>query len=218
MLKNVSRFFLRWKKSLRPGASSIIDEQPWITFKAIDFLKIHLKPGHKIFEYGGGGSTLFFVKRVAQIITVEHNKVWFDTLQHIIENKKSDNWKGIFIPAEKGDLVSNPEFANPYHYSSDDEPSIGFNYKKYVTSIEAFSNNYFDCVIIDGRSRPACIIHSIPKIKPSGFLVLDNSDRKYYLEQTKNRIEKEFTQIISEFGPSPYATEFTHTSIWKKNK
>jgi len=216
MLKNVSRYFLRWKKSLRPGASSVKDEQPWITFNVIDFLNKNIKPTDKVFEFGGGGSTLFFVKRASEVVTVEHNKEWFNILSETLKNKKVNNWKGVFVPATKGDIVPNPEAANPEHYSSEDLPSKGFNYKEYVTVIDSYPNEYFDCVVVDGRSRPACIVHSLPKLKKGGFLVLDNSDREYYLQKTDAFINNNFEVIIDTFGPSPYSKDFTKTSVWKK--
>ena len=217
-LQNTFKYFFRWRKCLEPGASSVKDEQPWITFKAIDFLDSNLKSTDKVFEYGGGGSTLFFAKRVADIVTVEHNEEWFKILSETIAQKNIKGWKGNFVLPVKGDLVVPPDFANPEHYSADDVPSYGYNYKDYVSVIDAYADDYFDCVIVDGRSRPACIKHSISKIKKGGFLVLDNSDRKYYLTQTESLLADKFDKIIGDFGPSPYAQVFTHTTIWKKIK
>ncbi|MBL7921780.1 MAG: hypothetical protein JNJ40_15810 [Bacteroidia bacterium] len=217
-LRTPLNYFFRWKKSLEPGATSVRDEQPWITFQAIDFLNKNLKSTDKVFEYGGGGSTLFFAKRVAEIITVEHNEEWFKILSDTIKQKNIKSWKGNFVLPEKGDLFTPPDFANPDHYSADDVPSYGFNYKAYVSVIDQYPDIYFDCIIIDGRSRPACIKHAMPKLKAGGFLVLDNSDRKYYLTQTEPLLAKDYQKLIGEQGPSPYASVFTRTTIWKKLK
>ena len=100
----------------------------------------------------------------------------------------------------------------------DDKPSYGYNYKEYVTIIDSYTNLYFDCILIDGRSRPACIKHSLSKLKIGGLLVLDNSDRAYYLTQTQNLLSTDYKKIIGSFSPSPYAQIFTHTTIWKKIK
>jgi len=210
------KHFFKWKRSLEPGASSIKDEQPWITFDAIDILKANVNKNSKIFEYGGGGSTLFFVKRAGEVHTVEHDKEWFGVLSQIIKDKKYSNWEGSFVLPQKGDLVSNPDFGNPEHYSSADENSKGFNYKDYVSVIDKFSDNYFDFVLVDGRSRPACMAHSIPKLKKGGFLILDNSDRPYYREQLKAQLEKDFEVIIDKIGICPYSKPLPKTSIWRK--
>lgn len=57
-LKDI-KYFQRWKKSLQHGRNAIIDRQPWITFPVIDILSENIHANTKIFEYGGGGSTLF---------------------------------------------------------------------------------------------------------------------------------------------------------------
>lgn len=215
-VKSVLRYFFSWRNSLKPGATSVRDEQPWITFQVIAFLKSKVKATDKVFEYGGGGSTLFFVNRAAEVVTVEHNDEWFKILSSIIKEKKLTNWKGNFIGAAKTELVSNPDPANPDHYSSDDIPSRGFNYKEYVSAIDSYSDGYFDWVIVDGRSRPACIVHALPKIKRGGYLVLDNSDRDYYLKNLRDFIINNFVIEIDEFGPSPYSRDFTKTSVWRK--
>jgi hypothetical protein len=212
------RYFFRWRKSLLAGATSVRDEQPWITFSAMDFLAKHLSHNDRVFEYGGGGSTLFFLNRVKEVVTVEHNAEWFEILKKIAAEKKNASWKGNFIAAESGNVVSDPDPADPTHYSSADVPSKGMNYRKYASSIDAFDNEYFSCVIVDGRSRPACIAHAIPKIRKRGFLVLDNSDREYYLTKTVPLLANGFELVMDEVGPSPYSRDFTKTTIWRKTK
>lgn len=215
-LKSGLNYFLRWQRSLKKGASSVRDEQPWITFKTIDYLKKHLQKTDKVLEYGGGGSTLFFVNRVEEVVTVEHNEEWFDILEQMMLKKACNNWKGFLVKAEKGDLVPNPDFSNPDHYSSDDAPSIGYNYKAYASTIDQFPNAYFNLVLVDGRSRPACIKHAVSKIRSGGYLILDNSDRAYYLKQTQSLLTNDFTRVFGEYAPSPYLKEFTHTTLWQK--
>lgn len=214
--KRPFKYFLQWRGSLQNGASSVSDELPWITFETINFLKKTLRPSFKIFEYGGGGSTLFFIKRVHSVVTVEHDKEWFKKLEQLIQNKNTTNWTGFFIEPGKGDLINNPDAANPEHYSSLDKASNGSNYKNYAIAIDNYADSYFDLVLVDGRSRPSCIKHTLPKIRKGGFLILDNSDRAYYLVFFKELLEKNFNCIIDDFGPSPYSKDFTKTSVWVK--
>jgi hypothetical protein len=210
------RYFLRWLRSLGENHSSVSDEQPWLTFEVIDFLQKTIRKTHTVFEFGGGGSTLFFVHRAKEVVTAEHDKTWFLALQKVLEAKQIQNWNGKFVPAEKGDLfpVSNP--SDPTHYSSQDESSKGLNFQGYASAIDEFPDAYFDFVLVDGRARPSCIIHSISKIKPGGYLVLDNSDRSYYYTSTREMLNLSFECKLDNFGPSPYLREFTKTSLWKK--
>lgn len=210
------KYYFRWKSSMAKSASSVKDEQPWISFRSIDFLKTILNKNSRVFEYGGGGSTLFFVKSAAEVVTVEHNKEWFAILSDVVKIKSISNWQGNLILAEKGDLVAVADKANPDHFSSGDIGSFGFNYKKYVTHIDQFPDLHFDIISVDGRSRASCIKHAIPKVKVGGYLLVDNSDRDYYLTAFDEVLIREFFVVIDGFGPTPYSKDFTRTTIWKK--
>jgi predicted O-methyltransferase YrrM len=210
------KYYFRWSKSLLPGSNSLKDEQPWITYEVIDFLKMNLSNEDIVFEYGGGGSTLFFVKHVKEVITVEHNEEWHTVLSDMISKRQITNWKGRFIEAGKGDLFPDVSKDNPDHYSSGDAPSKGKNYRDYVCAIDQFNDNYFDVILVDGRSRPSCISHSIPKLKKGGYLILDNSDRNYYLTFLNKILNDKFDVIIDSIGASPYSKEFTKTTVWKR--
>lgn len=58
-----------WMKSFLEGFSQDEDGNPlpWINYPAIEFLQKNLETNHKIFEFGGGASTLFFAKRVKKL-------------------------------------------------------------------------------------------------------------------------------------------------------
>ncbi len=212
------KYLSQWKNSLRPNASSVVDEQPWITFKAMDFLKGNIDRQTKVFEYGGGGSTLFWLKYVSEVITVEHDEKWFEILSQIIAEKKIKSWKGNLILPDNKTYVENPIPSNPLHYSSKDQNSAGKNFYNYAAAIDQYPNKYFDVVLVDGRSRPSCMLHAIPKLKVNGYLILDNSNRDYYLAYFSDIIKINFVVEINGYGPCPYLPEFTQTTIWKKVK
>lgn len=212
------RYFFNWRKSLEKDASSVKDELPWITFYAIEYLQNYIKPGFKVYEFGGGGSTLFFLKYKAEVYTVEHNAEWFKILNEKVIEKGYKNWNGFFIEGEKLSITDQPAIDNPLHYATDDEFYKPFNFKNYSTSISKYNDEFFDLVLVDGRARPSCIHHALSKIKKNGLLVLDNSDRSYYLKQTLAGINKNFTQVLTGYSPCPYNNDFTHTTIWLKNK
>jgi hypothetical protein len=51
----------RYLRDRAPERSSPLEiELPWISYAAIDFLDGYLKPDMTVYEYGSGGSTLFF--------------------------------------------------------------------------------------------------------------------------------------------------------------
>ncbi len=49
---------------------------PWYTYPAIEYLGRLNPSGWKIFEYGSGNSTEYWVRRGARVISVEHDAVW----------------------------------------------------------------------------------------------------------------------------------------------
>jgi hypothetical protein len=49
---------------------------PWITYPAIAFLERRVRPDVSVFEYGCGASTLWWARRVARVVSVEHDAEW----------------------------------------------------------------------------------------------------------------------------------------------
>ncbi len=218
MCSSPFQYYFRWKRSMRKGASSVSDELAWVSFQVIDFLNKNIGSSSKVFEYGGGGSTLFFLRRANEVVTVEHNEEWFKILSTKISKEKAVRWKGAFVPAEKGLPMTNPDAAVPEHYYTTDEAFLDSNFRRYASHIDTFPEGYFDCVVVDGRSRPSCLVHAMPQIKEGGFLVLDNSEREYYREKTWPMLQGSFESVIDHFSPTPYSKEFTRASVWVKKR
>jgi hypothetical protein len=51
---------------------------PWVTYSFIDFIKERLKKQHTVFEFGSGNSTYFYAKYAGIVVSVEHDKEWYD--------------------------------------------------------------------------------------------------------------------------------------------
>ena len=65
---------------------------PWVTYSFIDFIKTHLKKQHSVFEFGSGNSTFFYAKYAGLVVSVEHDKEWYDK----IVSTKPENSEMIF--------------------------------------------------------------------------------------------------------------------------
>ena len=211
-------YYKRWKESLDPAHNSVTDRQPWITFPCIDLLKGKLNQSSTVFEYGGGGSTLFFLDRAGEVVTVEHDGQWFDKLEAIIRsgNDSSRKWKGNFITPGQLEPGLHPDASNPDDYFSSDSNFQQHTFKKYAAKIDEFPPGYFDVVLVDGRARPSCIKHAIPKLKKGGWLVVDNSDREYYFTHFADQLERSFRLIYNKLNAVPYLGSFSKTGIWEK--
>jgi hypothetical protein len=75
-----------WFRSFREQRSVDANGNPipWITYPAIEFLGKRINKKISVFEYGCGNSTLWWALRVEEIISVEHDKTWYDKFAPIV--------------------------------------------------------------------------------------------------------------------------------------
>ena len=60
---------------------------PWFTYPTIEYLS-HLDISeYSIFEYGSGYSTLYWMNRAKEIVSIEHDKKWYEDIKLKINNK-----------------------------------------------------------------------------------------------------------------------------------
>ena len=123
---------------------------PWWVWGAVDHVKGVLQPEWRVFEWGSGGSTLWFAQRVADVWAMENNRDW---------------------ATKTGQELKQYELTNATVHLEEHLPD-------YAAEIEW--HELPDLVSVDGRNRAECIRHAIPKLKPGGYLVLDNSERAEY--------------------------------------
>lgn len=57
---------------------------PWWGKSVVDFVKKHLDKSFRVFEWGCGNSTLFWSQNVREVVSVEHNKSWFEKMLSMI--------------------------------------------------------------------------------------------------------------------------------------
>jgi hypothetical protein len=140
---------------------------PLYTYPAIEYLASFNFINKKIFEFGSGQSTLYWLKQGGDVVSVEHNRGWVDKLSPAL----SEFTKHQYIFADKQD--------------------------DYVNSILEFVDDYFDLIIIDGTfNRFLCAKNVITKIKKDGVIILDNSDwypnTAKFLKENLNFIQVDF--------------------------
>ena len=157
-------------------------DYPWMNYKVIRYLESISKGNLRVFEYGSGSSTLYWMKNCLEIISVEHDKGFYNFLKNKISNKVT--YLLVEPSKEKESIKYNPSSYESFH-SAD---SKGMTFEKYVKAIDSYPDEYFDLVVVDGRARPSCIARSLFKIKRGGMLIVDNSDRGYYFTNTANKL------------------------------
>jgi hypothetical protein len=161
----------------------------------------------KIFEWGCGGSTLFFADRAETVTSIEHNEIWYSKLAGILTEKN------ILSVSLKLTIPSNDIDSEAMYYS-DNELYQGQSFKNYVLEIERCSDEELDIILIDGRARNACFLHSVKKLKKGGILVWDNTERSRYRDFFK--MNTSGFKRIELPGPTPFSRFFTLTTIFIK--
>jgi hypothetical protein len=144
---------------------------PWMNYKVINFLIKNIKiKDAKIFEYGSGASSRFWLERGAkELVSIEHDEDFY------LFNRDSLINRCNYVLAMPQVIT---EFDHDSFYGSDLEK--GYSFENYVNYINNYEDNYFDIIIIDGRARNSCLITCVDKLKSGGIIVFDNSNRERY--------------------------------------
>ena len=195
-----------WLRSVAFSRGSLSDGLPLMPFPAIDFLNSIISDKFRIFEYGAGGSSVFFSSRAAEIVSVEHDPHWFHQTEKVMNVKQRRygiNWRGVLAPPKKIDQQNKLPPSDPISYTTSDKTYYGLSFFEYAAVIDEYPNSYFDVVLIDGRARPSCFLHAMSKIKLGGYIILDNAESSEYayVEETARKLGFELTEF---WGPGPY--------------
>ncbi len=123
-------------------------DAPWLTRDAIEFLSSWLRPEHNGLEWGSGRSTMWFARRVARLVSVEHDENYYQEISSRLMQS----------------ALSNVD----YRHCKDEST--------YLAVAEALPPGNLDFVLVDGIARDRCALAALPRLKPGGLLVLDNSN------------------------------------------
>src|SRR5882757_5946449 len=147
-------------------------EIPWFSYAAIDFLEDFLRPHMTVCEYGSGGSTLFFARRVRSVFSIEDNSEWFARVKAELTAKS---------------LRNATLCLHPFNFKE----TGGFEDSAYL---HAVPEEQFDVIVVDGSEewdhvRPICFAKAETRIKAGGIIIVDDSWR--YLELHKKNHARE---------------------------
>lgn len=196
---------------------------PWYTYSSIDFLEDLLQPQWKVFEYGTGGSTLFYADRCAEVHTIEHDSSWWKQITE--KNNKADiQLIARDAPLIEGAEVIDKEFDSMnFHLPKRDNESADHYdglyidpWRGYASQIYKYGPKYFDFVACDAMARTLSLFYASKLVKDNGYILLDNADRWQYNALQKYLIDSGFGRI--EFwGKGPKIENYWCTSVFSKN-
>jgi tRNA A58 N-methylase Trm61 len=209
-----ARYFVPWARSLKQERSPIADQRIWVVFAAKGFLDRVVRRGMRVFEYGMGGSTLYFLSGGCDLSSVDHHADWYETVAASVKSHGYKTWHWCLREADAQNYQ--PPQKWPCNYLSWFGEYAKRTFHEYATVINQFADGSFDLVLIDGRARDSCFVHAHPKVKPGGWLVLDNSERERY-RGIHDIMKQMGWRKYRFFGPGPYVKhEFWETTIWQR--
>jgi predicted O-methyltransferase YrrM len=203
-----AKYFFSALLALHPARGPLAAERPFIPFTAIKWLERTLTSTMRVFEYGSGGSTLFFARKVRHVVSVEHDEPWYTLVIDALSAAGLGNVELLLRPAGHS-RQSCPDRGRIIVSSHGRWTDMSF--ENYVYAIDAIEDQTLDLVFVDGRARSACTQRALQKIRPGGWLVLDDSQRQKYREgisALQGYVRKDF------FGLVRGKLETHQTSAW----
>jgi len=145
---------VRYIKDQRDGRTPLAQGLPYFSYCAIDYLRQNLKPGTRVFEFGGGGSTIFFLNLGCEVTSVETSPEWMGILKKAVG------------PHPHWHLIE---------HCSDDPVKNRVEFPAIV-----LRDAPWDVVVVDNTEteslhREAAAIQAIKGIRPGGLLVFDDA-------------------------------------------
>ena len=158
--------------------------EPWVTRGVQMVLDYFLAPSMVGLEWSAGSGSIWTLRRLAHLHTVEHNTYWAQFVKEVVRKQLPQlmpKWSLIVRPCE--DLTPGA-CAGLGDYQADDAST---NYSRYVRAPRVrFHDAFpFDYVLVDGMARDECLAEVMetkgrPMLADHGLLVLDNSERPYH--------------------------------------
>jgi hypothetical protein len=164
-------------------------ELPWFAYAAIDFLKSYLRKNMQAFEFGSGGSTLFFAQHCKSVASVEDNAHWCEIVAAKLARRGIRNVDLRHVPVA---------FATEETFAASDY-------------LQAVRQSAFDVIVVDGTEwtsniRPICFHAAEAQIKSGGIIVVDDSWR--YRELRQMNCAKRF-ETFESVGPARFGVTST---------
>lgn len=129
-----------------------IDALPWLQTAAVERMErfFQVRPNARVFEWGAGGSTLWFSRHAYSVVSVEHDLAYHAMVSKLLPTDPLANVALVYLPAS--DL-----------------------YARFIGKFEL----PFDLILIDGVKRNECIAQTVQHsmLANGGLLVVDNTER-----------------------------------------
>jgi len=170
--------WLRYPAAWWRARSGNTPERPWIVPASIGWLRRRIRSDWAILELGSGRSTAWFARHAGHVISLEDNEYWFPRTRERLDRAGLENvdLRVKLVEEFPAEVASMPEAS-------------------------------FDLVVVDFLEAPTVTRNDVIKpamerVRPGGYLLLDDSDRPGYAqahELLTGWREKRFTGIKDEW-------------------
>jgi predicted O-methyltransferase YrrM len=133
-------------------------ERPWIVPAAIGFLRRQIRSDWSVLELGAGRSTPWFARRAGRVVSFEDDEFWADHTRGRLRE----------LGLEHAELRQLPV-------------------QEFAEEVDGLPDGAFDLVVMDFLEAPTVtrtdvLKPALKKVRPGGYLLLDDSDRPGYRE------------------------------------
>ena len=140
------------RRNFSKGRYTLEIGYPWLTYGTIIALELHLKPHFKVLELGCGGSTLFFSRRCAEVLSLDVDENWIEKTKNALPSPSNVE----FVHGRKRELLEYVKRLPDYYFN--------------VALVDISS----DC-----RFRLKMIQPTIDKLAEGGIVIIDNYDNRH---------------------------------------
>ena len=160
--------------------------QPMLSYRAAKEITALLTPDSRCVEFGSGLSTAWLAERCGFLLSVENDEGWHNRVSEMIKGPAFDHVRY--------------ELRDPARFAKLDE----------------HPDESFDFILVDGWDRHGCVLSLLPKIKPGGWVYLDNSDKDMTRpDGDLRRAEEELLRAVTaRNGSTRYFVDFSPTNFF----
>ncbi|MBM3566926.1 MAG: hypothetical protein FJX42_12530, partial [Alphaproteobacteria bacterium] len=160
--------------------------RPMISYRAQRKIETLLRPDWVVAEFGSGFSTPWLARRCAFLLSIEDNPAWHERVESLLARNK---------------------IANVRHELRD---------KASYASLDDYPRDFFDFILIDGSDRAGCVAAATSRLKPGGWIYLDNTDKDMTTtDGDLRRAESALIAAVRERGGTlVYYTDFSPTNFF----
>jgi hypothetical protein len=177
---NLTRAWKRIREAIR-------GPKPQMTRKEIRMVERSLRASDVMLEWGCGGSTYRFPRRVREYYSIEHNAEWYQKMRGVLNRAGRTNVHLVLVPPTL------PEIGTPNYARSSQERYAQF--RDYVDHVEKLGVPRFDRVLIDGRSRPECALRVLPFLGPDSRVFIHDFFNTRYDRAEYDRVLEHYDVV-----------------------